>query len=222
MEDTTKVLDLLDELEDLLEGATSVPLTNKIVLESEDLFGIIKDIRLALPDDMQQAKWIIDERDRILREGKDEYGKMIREAKKQAEYLVDSDEITRRATKKAESIIEDANIQAKFLKMKTYDYVDRMLYGMQQKMDELNMKYFGEMYTNLEHTFTAINDTLTENREEIKSLAYKTQNEEDEQETRLFHLKITDISKIFRDTTGSMSLNLYIGSPQAWAASHTL
>ncbi|MBQ1421629.1 MAG: ATPase [Firmicutes bacterium] len=184
MEDTTKVLDLLDELEDLLEGATSVPLTNKIVLESEDLFGIIKDIRLALPDDMQQAKWIIDERDRILREGKDEYGKMIREAKKQAEYLVDSDEITRRATKKAESIIEDANIQAKFLKMKTYDYVDRMLYGMQQKMDELNMKYFGEMYTNLEHTFTAINDTLTENREEIKSLAYKTQNEEDEQETR--------------------------------------
>ncbi|MCR5182435.1 MAG: ATPase [Clostridia bacterium] len=184
MEDTTKVLDLLDELEDLLEGATSVPLTNKIVLESEDLFGIIKDIRLALPDDMQQAKWIIDERDRILHEGKEEYGKMIREAKKQAEYLVDSDEITRRATKKAETIIEDANIQSKFLKMKTYDYVDRMLYGMQQKMDELNMKYFGEMYTNLEHTFTAINDTLTQNREEIKSLAYKTQNEEDEQETR--------------------------------------
>ena len=41
MEDTTKVLDLLDELEDLLEGATSVPLTNKIVLETEDIFGII-------------------------------------------------------------------------------------------------------------------------------------------------------------------------------------
>jgi hypothetical protein len=34
MEDTTKVLDLLDELEDLLEGATSVPLTNTIVLET--------------------------------------------------------------------------------------------------------------------------------------------------------------------------------------------
>ena len=71
MEDTTKVLDLLDELEDLLEGATSVPLTNKIVLETEDIFGIIKDIRLALPDDMQQAKWIIDER-------QDPYGRKVR------------------------------------------------------------------------------------------------------------------------------------------------
>ena len=169
MEDTTKVLDLLDELEDLLEGATSVPLTNKIVLETEDIFGIIKDIRLALPDDMQQAKWIIDERDR----------RMLREAKKQADFLVDSDEITRRAMKRGEDIVNDAKINAKVLKMKTYDYVDRMLYGMQQKMDELNMKYFGEMYTNLEHTFTAINDTLTENREEIRSLAYKTQNEDE-------------------------------------------
>ena len=176
MEDTTKVLDLLDELEDLLEGATSVPLTNKIVLETEDIFGIIKDIRLALPDDMQQAKWIIDERDRILLEGKSEYERMLREAKKQADFLVDSDEITRR------EIIKDSKIQSKVLKMKTYDYVDRMLYGMQQKMDELNMKYFGEMYTNLEHTFTAINETLTENREEIRSLAYKTQNEDEEAE----------------------------------------
>jgi hypothetical protein len=35
------------------------------------------------------------------------------------------------------------------------------------------------MYTNLEQTFTAINDTLTENREEIRSLAYKTQNEDE-------------------------------------------
>ena len=49
MEDTTKVLDLLDELEDLLEGATAVPLTNKVALEAEEIFAILKDIRLSLP-----------------------------------------------------------------------------------------------------------------------------------------------------------------------------
>ena len=61
--------------------------------------------------------------------------------------------------------------------MKTYDYVDKMLYDMQGKMDELNMKYFGEMYTNLSHTFEEIGTTLNSNREEIKALAYKTQSE---------------------------------------------
>ena len=52
-----------------------------------------------------------------------------------------------------------------------------MLYDMQGKMDELNMKYFGEMYTDLEKTFAGINETLAANREEMKNLAYKTQNE---------------------------------------------
>ena len=177
MEDTTKVLDLLDELEDLIEGATAVPLTSKVVLEAEEVFAIVKDISLSLPDDMQQAKWIRDERDRILAEAKAEYERIIREAKKQADYLVETDDITKRATKLAGEILEDAEVNARMLKMKTYDYVDKMLYDMQGKMDELNMKYFGEMYTNLSHTFEEIGATLNSNREEIKALAYKTQSE---------------------------------------------
>ena len=39
------------------------------------------------------------------------------------------------------------------------------------------MRYFGEMYSNLEKTFDQINQTLSANREEIKDLAYKTQND---------------------------------------------
>ena len=68
------------------------------------------------------------------------------------------------------------------MKMRTYDYVDKMLFDMQGKMDELHMKYFGEMYTNLEKTFESINGVLAENREEMKRLAYKTQNEAEEQQ----------------------------------------
>lgn len=177
MEDTTKVLDLLDELEDLLEEGKSLPLTSKVMLETQDLFAIVKEVRLALPDDIQQAKWIKDERDRILNDAKSEYERIIREAKKQAEYLIETDDITKKARQLAAEIIQDAELNARLLKMKTYDYVDKMLYDMQEKMDELNLKYFGEMFTNLEGTFNIIGDTLAANREEIKNLAYKTQSE---------------------------------------------
>lgn len=180
MDDTTKVLDLLDELEDVLEGASSVPLTNKVLIETEDIFAILKDIRLALPDDMQQAKWIREERDRILQDARLEYERIIKEAQKQADYLVESDEITKRAQILSDEMIQDARVNARILKMKTYDYVDKMLYDMQGKMDEINMKYFGEMYTNLEHTFSSIGETLNKNREEIKQMAIKTQSEDDE------------------------------------------
>ena len=91
--------------------------------------------------------------------------------------LSETNEITARATKLAQEIRDDADINAKILKMKTYDYVDKILYDMQAKMDEMNMRYFGEMYSNLEKTFDQINQTLSANREEIKDLAYKTQND---------------------------------------------
>ena len=177
MEDTMKVLELLEELEDIVDAATKVPMMSKVMVEAEDIFSIVREIRLALPDDVQQAKWIRDERDRILEDAKNEYERIIREAKKQADYLVETDEITMRATKLSQEIRQDAELHAKLLKMKTYDYVDKMLYDMQAKMDELNMRYFGEMYANLEKTFEQINQTLSDNREEIKTLAYKTQNE---------------------------------------------
>ena len=177
MEDTIRVMELLEDLEDVVEGATKVPMMNKVMIEAEEVNNIIKDIRLSLPDDVQQAKWIRDERDRIMAEAKAEYERIIREARKQADYLVEESEITARATKLAHEIKQDAEMQARILKMRTYDYVDKMLYDMQGKMDELNMRYFGEMYSNLEQTFEQINGTLSNNREEIKQLAYKTQNE---------------------------------------------
>ena len=177
MEDTMKVLELLEELEDIVDAATKVPMMSKVMVEAEDVFSIIREIRLALPDDVQQAKWIRDERDRILADAKTEYERIIREAKKQADYLVETNEITARATKLAQEIRDDADINAKILKMKTYDYVDKILYDMQAKMDEMNMRYFGEMYSNLEKTFDQINQTLSANREEIKDLAYKRQND---------------------------------------------
>ena len=177
MEDTMKVLELLEELEDIVDAATKVPMMSKVMVEAEDVFSIIREIRLALTDDVQQAKWIRDERDRILADAKTEYERIIREAKKQADYLVETNEITARATKLAQEIRDDADINAKILKMKTYDYVDKILYDMQAKMDEMNMRYFGEMYSNLEKTFDQINQTLSAIREEIKDLAYKTQND---------------------------------------------
>lgn len=174
------VLDLLDDIELLAEQAPAVPFTDKTVIDKEELLRIVSEIRVSLPDDVQQAKWVRDEKNRILQDAKDEYEKIILEAKKQADYLVDSDEITMRAKKAADEIMTKAAENSKMLKMKTYRYVDDILIGMQEKMDELNLKYFGEMYGNLEKSFVSINDVLVANRDEIKEMAFKTQNDQED------------------------------------------
>ena len=173
------VLELLEEIEDIVDTAPGLPLTGKIMIDSSELLEIVREIRLSLPDDVQQAKWVKEEKERILTEAKSEYEKIIVEANKQADYLVDTHDITLRAQKLAEEIRAEAEDYCKFLKMRTYDYVDKMLYDTQVKMDELNMKYFGEMFSNLEKSFESIGGVLQNNRDEIKEMAYRTQNDED-------------------------------------------
>lgn len=174
------VLELLEEIEEIVDTAPGLPLTGKIMVDSNELLEIVREIRLSLPDDVQQAKWVKDEKERILTEAKNEYEKLIVEAKKQADYLVETDDITLRAQKMAEDIREQAEEYSKVLKMRTYDYVDKMLYDMQAKMDDLNLKYFGEMYANLEKSFAEIGEVLQSNRDEIKDMAYRTQRGEDD------------------------------------------
>ncbi len=173
------VLELLEEIEDIVDTATGVPLTGKIMIDANDLLEVVRSIRLSLPDDVQQAKWVKEEKERILSDAKVEYEKIIKEAKKQASYLVDTHEITLKAQQKGEEIRGETEEYCKFLKMRTYEYVDKVLYDMQTKMDDLNMKYLGEMFGQLEQSFGSIGEILQNNREEIKQMAYRTQNGDD-------------------------------------------
>ena len=173
-----KVLDLLDEIVEICETAAGVPLTNKIMVDKAELIEIVGDIRKALPDEIQQAQFIKDERERILGDAKEEYETIIRDAEQRAEMLVEQHEIAARAKHRAREIEESAMTGAKHLKMSTYDYVDKVLYDFQEKMEILNSQYFGDMFKNLQHTFEGIGDRLSENRNEIRELSYKTQMDE--------------------------------------------
>ena len=173
------VLDLLDELEEIVDTAPSVPLTGKIMVESSEILEIVDDIKKSLPEDVKQAKWLKDEKERILAEAKEEYEKIILEAKKQAGFLVDNNDITLKAKKRADSISDAADDYSKVLKMKTYDYLDRMLYDMQDRVDQLNVRYASEMYESLEKSFEEINSQLQKNRDELKEMAVRTKNGED-------------------------------------------
>ena len=172
-----KVLDLLDEIEEICETSANMPLTNKIIVDKGEMLEIVSEIRQVLPDEIQQAQFIKNERARILEEAKHEYELLIRDAEKQAASLVENNAITLRAKQQAQDIMSSTEENSRTLKMGTYEYMDKILFDFQEKMDYLNSQYFGEMFENLQNTFEGINDKLQENRNEIQEMAYKTKAE---------------------------------------------
>ncbi len=170
-----KVLELLDEIEEIVDTSSGFPLTGKILVDAEEILEIVKEIRVELPDEIQQAQWIKDERQRILQEAKQEYETILKDAKVQAEALIENDDITVKAKMRADEIMRVAESNVKSLKMSTFDYIDSILYNFQDKMDQMNAMYFQDMFNNLQTTFEKINGTIAENRNEIKDMVYKTQ-----------------------------------------------
>ena len=79
-----KVLELLEEIEEIVDTASGFPLTGKIMIDADELLEIVKEIRTELPEEIQQAQWIKGEQRRILAEAKDEYESVIRDARRQA------------------------------------------------------------------------------------------------------------------------------------------
>ncbi len=171
------VLELLDELEEVVELANSVPVVRKIMVDPNEILEIVKEIRLELPDEIQQAQYIKDERQRILDEAKAEYEKIIKQGQEKAEQLIENDEITVKARARAEEIMKVARENSSIMKMSILDYTDSMLYNLQEKVDQLYATYFTDMYDELQSSFEKINANIAQSRSEVKDQIYKAQQE---------------------------------------------
>ena len=87
---------LLEDLEDVLDDATSIPLSKKYAVDVDKIKTIIEDIRLNTPQETKQAKAIVDSRNNILEEARE---------------LVARDQITQTAQAEAADIIAKAKEQ---------------------------------------------------------------------------------------------------------------
>ncbi|MDX9917016.1 MAG: ATPase [Gudongella sp.] len=132
-----ELLNLIDEVEDIVEAGTSLPLTNKVMINKEELLEIIKEIRIKLPDEIKQAAWIKEERQRILDEAQKSATTMIDEAETRLEELVDNEEVVRVAKESAEEILRRAELSAEEIKRGALEYADELLYDTQEKFKDI-------------------------------------------------------------------------------------
>jgi glutamyl-tRNA reductase len=170
-----KILNLLEELEDLIDHAKKVPMTGMTVINKEDVFDLLKDIRMALPEEIQQAKLTLDERETIILGAKKEYDKIISEAEHEKEMMLEENEITQSAIKKANEMLDKTEKHIQDLKLGTYGYVDKILYDFQEKIEELKNKDFADIMTKTDSSFNTLTSKIVANRREIRELEQKTQ-----------------------------------------------
>jgi cell division septum initiation protein DivIVA len=177
-----KVLDLLEDLEDLIENGSSIPLTGRVVLDREDLLELVKDIRLQLPDEIKQAKWIKEERNKILAEAQDESERITKEAQSRyqnivttakdeenriinntmvrVDELVEEEEIYVVAKEKSTEIINEANLKAQEILKNAHDETNDLRLG--------SLEYADKLLCEVQEKLKVTMETIEDNRDELK------------------------------------------------------
>jgi cell division septum initiation protein DivIVA len=131
-----EILTVLEALEDAIERAVSVPFTGKCIVDRDEILDIIQDIRLKLPDELKHAKWISEERARILAEAQQEADDIIKSADSRIAALVDEHEICRKAYEQAEVIISNAKKNAREIRLGTREYADNVLNKVEEILED--------------------------------------------------------------------------------------
>ena len=131
-----EIFTLLDTLEDLLEEGRGIPFSSKVIVDQEQMIDIIKEIRIKLPDELKQAKWVKEERQRILVEAQKEADNIVKEAENRIISMIDEHEITKKAYEKKAEIIETANEMSREISKGTKDYADNLLNGIEVSLQE--------------------------------------------------------------------------------------
>lgn len=122
-----EIFALLETLEETLEKSKTLPFVGKGIVDKDEFLDIIKEIRIKLPDELKQAKWVKEERARILVEAQKEADDIVKEAENRIISMIDEHEITRKAYEQKAQIIETANEMSREISKGTKDYADNLL-----------------------------------------------------------------------------------------------
>lgn len=129
--------DILDRMDDLMDTAPSLPLSGgRCVLDAERMRELIDELRLNLPQEIKQAKMIVNDRKTVLEDAKKQAEATVKVAEERAARLVDENEITKRAKERANEIITTAQTQSKELKRAANDFSENLLKAAEQTLTD--------------------------------------------------------------------------------------
>ncbi len=129
-----EIFTLLNNLEDILENSKKVPLSDKCIINQEEVLELIKEIRLKLPDELKQAKWVKEERERILAEAQKEADDVVKEAENRIISMIDEHEITKKAYEQKNQIMSVANESSRQITQGAKEYADKILENLQSSL----------------------------------------------------------------------------------------
>lgn len=193
----SRIEQIISEIEEYIDSCKFQPLSNtKIVVVKEDIEDLLSELRLKTPDEIKKYQKIINNKEAIIADAKEQADQIINAAQIHTEELVNEHEIMQKAYAQANQLIESASAQAQEIldratedangiRMGAVQYTDDMLANMQliiQHSLETNKIKYDALISSLNKDL----EIVINNRKELRPDEFENEaDDNDEQEPQI-------------------------------------
>jgi hypothetical protein len=104
-----------------------MPLTNNVIIDQARALDLIDQLRVAVPEEVRQAKRINEESERIAQRAHEEAERILARAQEQAAFLIEERELTRAAQIRSQEIIAAGQDDADEIRRGADEYAQSVL-----------------------------------------------------------------------------------------------
>jgi vacuolar-type H+-ATPase subunit H len=104
-----------------------MPLTSNVIIDQARALDLLDQLRVAVPEEVRQAKRISEETERIIEHAQEEAERILARAQEQAAFLIEERELTRAAELKSAEIIAQGEREADDIRRGADEYAQSVL-----------------------------------------------------------------------------------------------
>src|SRR5215210_1213077 len=104
-----------------------MPLTSNVIIDQARALDLLDQLRVAVPEEVRQAKRISEETERIIEHAQEEAERILARAQEQAAFLIEERELTRAAELRSAEIITHGEREADDIRQGADEYAQSVL-----------------------------------------------------------------------------------------------
>lgn len=128
---------MLNRMEDQISDAKKMPFSEQVLVDREEMLFLIRMIRENLPEELRQARWLLQQNRQLIQEARKEAEQIMREAEQQMTRMIDEHEITQQAQAEANHIMEEATQRSQQIQQHAINYAKTLLADLEDQLTEM-------------------------------------------------------------------------------------
>ena len=121
------ILQLIEELEDEFSKGKNFLWSKKSLVNLDRCAELIDELKRSLPSAIQESRYILTQKEKILSQAKEMGERTIKEAELRAEQLVSESSLIKKTEEEAQEMMDNANKKCSQLYNVTKENIDRLL-----------------------------------------------------------------------------------------------